>query len=451
MDIKEIKSSNINKIYEISISSSKMKEITNEKLQKIASNVNIPGFRQGKAPIAMVEKQYQSKAVSEALEEATNLAIDKIYKDYKPRTISQPKVKLDSFDIEKETKLTVELELFPEIKDVDFSKISIEKTLITLEDKDVDESLQQIANYYKTFEDLSEDKAMEMGDVAVINFLGKLDGVAFEGGSGENFPLELGSNMFIPGFEEQLVGKKKGEKIVVKVSFPNDYHAKHLAGKESEFDVDILKIQKVVPAPFDDELAKKNGFNNMDELKEDILSKYKSHILNLELKENKEKVLQELEKITDIEVPEGILKDEKNALWDNFVKNKDHMQSHIQNNDFEKHNHSKEEIELYKKSDDEVKAEHHNIALKRLRLGLLLNDIAVKNEIIVKDEDIQGVLLEESKMYNKDMNTLLEMYKKNQDAIKGLQGRILENKVLTFVLSKVNATEKKVPFSNYRK
>jgi trigger factor len=451
MDIKEIKSSNVNKVYEISIPSSKMKEITNAKLQKIANNTNIQGFRPGKAPLTMVEKQYKSKAISEALEEATNLAIEQIYKDYNPRTISQPKVKLDSFDLEQDTKFTVELELFPEIKDVDFSKISIEKTIIDIEEKDIEESLQQIANYYKSFEDLTQDVPVKIGDVAVINFLGKLDGIPFEGGSGENFPLELGSNMFIPGFEEQLVGKKKGEKVVLKVNFPDNYHAKHLAGRESEFEVDILNIQKVVPSPFDDELAKKNGFNTIAELREDILSKYKSHVVNLELKENKDKILQELEKITDIEIPQGILTEEKNALWDEFVRNKDHMKSHLENNDFETHNHSKDEIELYKKSDEEVKVEHHNIALKRLRLGLLLNDIAIKNEITVKDEDVQSLLLEESKLYNKDVNSLLAMYKANQNALKSLQGRILENKVLSFVLSKVKFNEKRVPFSNYKK
>jgi trigger factor len=451
MDIKEIKSEKSKKVYQVVIPAKTIAELTNQKLQKIASDVKLQGFRQGKAPVAMIEKQYKGQALSDALESATNDAVNKIFVDFKPRALSQPRVSLESFEADKDAIISVELDLFPEIKEVDFAKFKLETTKLEITDKEVNESLDQIANYYKKFEDLTENRPTQLGDVAVINFLGKVNDVLFDGGKGEDFPLELGSNMFIPGFEEQVVGKNVGDKFEVSVPFPKDYHAKHLAGQNSVFEVEIIKIQAVAKANLDDELAKKNGFDTLDALKEDIVKRYSEHTKTLELQLNKKVVLDKLEELEGIEIPENLLIQEEENLWKEFLHMKEHMKQHEAKADYDAHGHSQEEIDMYKKSDEEVKKDNKVKAEKRLKLGLLLNDIAVKNNIAVLDEDIQALLANEARAYNRDVKSLLSLYRSNPEAYKTLQGRILEDKVVSFILSKAKCSDKKIPFSEYNK
>lgn len=451
MEIKEIGKEGLKVTFEVSVNAEELTEAKNKKLAEIASKVEIDGFRKGKAPIAKVEAQYGNKVIPEVLEEATNNAIDKLYAEHKLETVSSPKVNVKDFSMEKGLELTVDIELFPEIKDVDFSKITLDKKVIEVSNKEIDESLEQMANYYKSFEDVTEARESKNGDVVVIDFLGKIDDVAFEGGKGTDFPLELGSNMFIPGFEEQLVGKKVGDKVMVKVPFPADYHAAHLAGKESIFEVDIKKMQQVAKAPIDDELAKKSGFETLDELKKDIVAKYQDHAQLLEKNTLKKQLIEELQKTADFELPESLLEAEKEALWKEFENFRNHMKSHEEKGDFEAHGHGEEDKASYKRPDEEVKKEHIETAKNRIKIALLLNNVASKNEIKVENKDVQEALQREAMMYGRDAQSLIAYYQSDKNAMRALQNRTLEDKIMSFVLDKVKYNESKISFEDYTK
>ncbi len=451
MEIKELSKEGLKITYVVSVSSEELIEAKKVKLQSIASKVTLDGFRAGKAPIDKVEAQYGNKVIPEILEESTNKAIDKLYAEYKLETVSSPKVNVKGFSMEKGLELTIETELFPEIKEVDFSSISLDKKVIEVSDKEINESLDQMANYYKTFVEVAEEREAKLGDVVVIDFVGKVDDVEFEGGKGTDFPLELGSNMFIPGFEEQLIGKKIGEKAIVNVPFPADYHATHLAGKDSIFEVDIKKLQQVAKANIDDELAKKSGFETLEDLKKDIVAKYQEHANLLEKNNLKKQLIESLEKTADFELPVSILEAEKESLWKEFKNFRNHMKSHEEKGDFKEHGHNAEDLQSYKKSDEEVKKEHEETAKKRIKIALLLNNVAAKNEIKIEDKDVQKALQNEAMMYGRDSTSLMSYYKSDKNAMRSLQNRALEDKIMSFVLDKVKYNETKISFEDYTK
>lgn len=451
MEIKELSKEGLKITYEVSVSPSELAEAKTKKLAEIASKVEIDGFRKGKAPVAKVEAQYGNKVIPEVLEDSTNNAIDKLYAEYKLETVSSPKVNVKDFSMEKGLELTVDVELFPEIKDVDFSKITLDKKIIEVSDKEINESLEQMANYYKSFEDVVDVRDSKMGDVVVIDFNGRIDNVEFEGGKGTDFPLELGSNMFIPGFEEQLVGKKVGDKVMVSVPFPADYHAAHLAGKEGVFEVDIKKLQQVAKAPIDDELAKKSGFETLEELKKDIVAKYEEHAGLLEKNTLKKQLMEALQKTADFELPLSLIESEKEALWKEFENFRNHMKAHEEKGDFEAHGHGEEDKSSYKRDDAEVKAEHVETAKNRIKIALLLNNVASNNEIKVEDKDMQEALKREAMMYGRDAQSLIAHYQADKNAMRALQNRALEDKIMSFVLDKVKFNETKISFEDYTK
>ncbi|MFL1780988.1 Trigger factor [Candidatus Hepatincolaceae symbiont of Richtersius coronifer] len=448
MEIKQINYIALEKTYEAFIDAKELEEIKQKKLQEFAQEAKVQGFRPGKAPLNLVEGQYKSKIMPEVINEATTQAIDKIYEEGKLSTVSSPKVDISEFS-DKGLTLVIKLELFPEVKDIDLAKITLQKTTIEVSDKEIDLSLKQMANYYKTFSDITEDRETMLGDTVVINFVGRMDGIAFEGGTGNDFPLELGSNMFIPGFEEQLVGKKVGEKVIVDVPFPTDYHAKNLAGKKSEFTVEILKIQAAKPSSIDDELAKKVGLKDLDELKNNIKERYQEQTEGLEKNNLKAALVLELKKTEDFQLPASLIKAEKNNLWNEFTHQKAHMQTHEKSGDYKSHNHNDEEIAFYKKSDEEIKQIQEKQAADRVKLGLILNHIARQESIIVKDEDIRAVLAKEAAMYGKDAEALIGHYKNDKAALKALQGKVMEDKILTFILGKINYKNKNISFEEY--
>ncbi|MCL2567208.1 MAG: trigger factor [Alphaproteobacteria bacterium] len=451
MEIKELSAEGLKRTYTVSISAVELASEKDKKLQSIAKKATIDGFRAGKAPLDKIEAQYGNKVIPEVLEDSTNNAIDKIYTDFKIETVSAPKVNVKDFSMEKGLELTVEVELFPEIKDVDFSKITLNKKVIEVGEKEINESLDQMANYYKSFEDITENRAAKNGDVLVIDFIGRIDGVEFDGGKGDDFPLELGSNMFIPGFEEQLIGKKVGDKAEVKVPFPSDYHAEHLAGKDSIFEVNIKKMQQVKKAAIDDDLAKKSGFSTLEELKQDIIKKYQEHAELLEKNVLKKQLIEELQKTADFVLPETLLASEKEALWKEFQHFKDHMKAHEEKGDFESHGHGDKDIQSYKKSDDEAKADQAVEAGRRIKIALLFNSIASKNSIKIEDKDLQDVLQQEAMMYGRDVGSMVSYYQSDKNAMRALQSRALENKIMSFVLGMVKFNESKISFEDYTK
>ena len=451
MQIKEIIKSSSQGKYEVSVSNVELNTIRAGLLENLAPTVNIPGFRQGKVPLDMVENKYKSKLTSDALEKAVNDGIKQVVEDNKLQPIGQPKINVKEYVDGGALIFEAEFTILPVVDEPDYSKITLDKVTIELSDTEVEKSLEELAKNYNSYEDIKTKRATKKDDVVVINFVGKADGVEFSGGKGENYPLKLGSNTFIPGFEEQLIGKNIGDKVEVNVTFPENYHSKDLANKKAVFDVELVKLQKAIPATIDDELAKKTGFQTLDQLKENIKKEHTQQLNDLQKNKLKQDLIDHLFKECKVEVPENILEDQLNNMWNDFLKQKEHMKSHENNNDHQDHGHTQDEIDYYNKPDDEIKKDHKEKAEKAIATSLIFNSVVTNNKLSLSNEDVMSEAQKEATMYGIDVNTFLERYKDNQQLLQQLQGRAMENKIVDFILDKVSFKETKVSFEEYLK
>jgi trigger factor len=450
MEIKELEKTELQRTFLINVSADELLVIKKKEIKKIGEKVEIQGFRIGKAPEHMVEAKYKNSILAEVVETATSDAVRKIYEDFNFQSMGNPSVSIKDFQMDKKLEVEVIFDLFPNIEGISLDKIVLPRNKIEITDAEIAKSLEEIAGHYKSYEDITSDKAAEKGDVVVIDFVGSIDGVEFEGGKGADFPLELGSNMFIPGFEDQLIGKKAGEKASVKVAFPKDYHAASLKGKDSVFEVSIKKLQKPVKK-IDDELAKKSGFEKLEDLKKDIKTRYEEQLNTIEKGNLKKALLEKLLEVKDFTIPEKLMEQEKKALWQQFLHMKEHMKAHAEKGDYESHGHSEEEINFYNKPEEEIKSLNEKKAKDKIKLGLIFNDIAVKNNLKITDTDITSFLTKEAQMYGGRVNEILNYYKSNKSALKQLESKVMEDKIIDFILSKVSFEDKTISFEEYMK
>ena len=258
MKITELKSTGLNKSYKVVMPKADFAKEVEAKLNQIAKGAKIQGFRAGKAPLAMIKKKYQSEVMSEALDDALRSGSNKVMAEKKLRPATQPNIKIVSFGEDKDLEFDMDVEILPEIKLGDFSKISLDKYTAEVPAEEVNKAVEYLAKARKQTVKVDGKKAAK-GDTVLIDFVGSVDGVEFKGGKGENYPLELGSGAFIPGFEDQLLNAEAGSKIDVKVKFPDNYHAKDLAGKNAVFAVSVKEVQEPKKVEINDELAKSLG------------------------------------------------------------------------------------------------------------------------------------------------------------------------------------------------
>ena len=267
MNITEKKSEGLVKSFNVVVTADEFKTIYDKKLAEAAGKIKLPGFRPGNTPIGIVEQKYGQAVKGETAEELIQEASRKIVVDNNLRAASAPKIDVGTFEDGKDFEFSVEVELLPQIDSVDFSNVTVEKPVAEVTDEEVEKALKRLADARKETEVLNEDRETKDGDVVVIDFVGTIDGEEFKGGSGKDFYLALGSNTFIPGFEPQLVGKKIGETVDVNVTFPEDYHAKDLAGKAAVFKTTLKELRQYKEAELNDDFAKTFGQDTMDALK----------------------------------------------------------------------------------------------------------------------------------------------------------------------------------------
>lgn len=305
MKATELKSEGLKKEFKIVIPAKDFEQKVDDKLNEVSKNVKLPGFRPGKAPKAMLKQKYKASVMGEVVDEAVRSATEELIKDKKLRPAMMPDVKITAFGEGKDLEFEVSLEELPEIKAGDFSKIELEKLTAEVPAEEVDKALQYLAQSRRETVKIDEDRASQKGDTAVIDFVGSVDGVEFQGGKGNAYPLQLGSGSFIPGFEDQLVGKKAGEKVDVKVTFPENYHAKDLAGKDAVFAVDIKELRETKNVEINDEFAKSLGEKSLDSLKSAISDRIKGDYEAASRMKLKRALLDNLDKNYNFDVPQG--------------------------------------------------------------------------------------------------------------------------------------------------
>ena len=403
----------------------------NSQLAEFAKNHEEKGFRKGHVPMDVIRSKYEGHFIGDVINALINDTLVAYCEEKKINPAVAPQVKVDSFVRNEPLKFSADFEIIPEIKDIDFSKISVEKKVAKATDKEIDEAIQNISNSRYTFEEITEDRKTKKGDVVDINFVGSVDGVEFEGGKADNYPLELGSGAFIPGFEDQLIGKSKGDDVDVNVEFPKDYGHEKLAGAKALFKVKINAIKEKKIPVVDDKLAV--------ELKRKDLADLKSYVKEL-LEQNYETSSKNLmkdevlDKLADekIEVPESLINQEVEYMF----------AQHKQMNPSEKLD---EKAEAKKK--DELKKQ----ATSRVKLGLILADVGKKEEVKIDQNEIQQAIMQEAMKYPSQAQQIFEYYSKNPQASEGIKAGIFEDKVLNIILSKVKVKEKEVNASELTK
>lgn len=426
MNIKELKSEGLKKEYKVTLPSKNFEDKVSKKLEEVSKKVKIQGFRPGKAPKALVEKQYKASVIGEVLENLIQEATAELLKSKKLNPAIMPDVKVTKFEDGKDIEIEVSVEVLPEIKVNDFSNIKLDKQTVEVDDAEVEKALKYISESRKETKKVETSRAAVNGDTLVINFVGSVDGVEFQGGKGDNYPLVLGSNTFIPGFEEQLVGKKAGEKIDVKVKFPDSYHAKDLAGKDSLFAVEVKEIREPMVVEINEDFAKSLGEKNLKELKAKIAEKIKADYEKASRMKLKRKLLDALDKEYNFQIPTSLLDQE----YDVIVKQYKHAKSHNQL-----------DPEDINRSEKDILAEYKEIAIRRVKLGLLLSEIAKQTKITVEPNDINNAIMEEARRYPGQEQAVMEYYLKNKEAIESLKAPIYEDKIIDYILGQIKLND----------
>ena len=408
MQVTETKSEGLVREYTVSIPASTIEENVNAKLKELSSTVSIPGFRPGKVPQSLLRKKYGPSVMGEVLEQTVNDSVAQVITEQEVRPAIQPKIEVTSFDEGKDLEFTVGLELLPELEEMDFSKIKLERLVLSAPDEDIEKTIENIAEGQKVFVKVEEDRAAENGDAMIIDFVGKIDGVEFDGGKAEGYTLELGSGSFIPGFEEQLVGAKAGDHVDVTVNFPDDYGAENLAGKETVFAVDVHELQKSEPAKVDDELAKKMGKADLDDLRAAIREEQEREYKNMSRMRLKRSLLDVISDGQDFDVPQGLVDNEFEAIRAQLEEQK-------------KNNPDDKEIQETDLDNEDTAAEYHEISARRIRLGLLMADVGSKNNIQVSPEDVNRAITAEATKYPGQEREVMEHFQKTPEAMESLK------------------------------
>ena len=430
MQVVETKNEGLRREFTITLLASEIEEKVDDRLEDLRKTANIPGFRPGKVPTALLKKRFGPSVMGEVLEQAVSESSRQAIEDNTLRPAMQPNIEITKFEEGQDLEYTMAVEVLPEIEAMDFSEIEIERLVAKADDKEVDETIARLAQQYRQTEPIKRARKAREGDVLVIDFVGKLDGEPFEGGTGEGHQLELGSNHFIPGFEEQLVGAKAGESLSVPVTFPEDYGAKTLAGKEAVFDVEVKEIREYVDTAIDDEFAKTLGQESLEGLRKSIAQRLEQDYAALSRDRLKRELLDILEKAHEFEVPPGMVEAEFNAIWSQY--------------DEARKNQDVEDDEDKGKSDDELKEDYRKIAERRVQLGLLLTEVGNANNVEVAAEEINRALFTEAQKYPGHEKEFIEMYRNSPEAMASLRAPIFEDKVIDFVLELAKVTEREV-------
>ncbi|MEM0976522.1 MAG: trigger factor [Pseudomonadota bacterium] len=426
MQVTETLNEGLKREYKILVSADELEAKVTEKLEEARPNVTLKGFRKGKVPLAMLKKQFGKSVLGETMQETIDGAISAQFDETGDKPAMQPDVKMVNEDWKEgdDIEVTLSYEKLPEISEVSLEGVKLDKLVVKASDTDIHEALETLAAQVQDFEE--KDGAAENGDQIVFDFVGKVDGDAFEGGSAEGFALVLGSANFIPGFEDQLIGISAGDEKSVEVTFPEDYQADHLAGKPAVFDCKVHAVKAPKSAAIDDAMAEKLGAETLDALKTQISERLEGEYSGAARMVLKRDFMDQLDERIAFDVPESLLDAEAKQIA--------HQLWHDENPDVEGHDHP--EIEPTE--------EHISLATRRVKLGLYLAEIGTQKEIEVTDAEMQQAIMQEAQKYPGQERAYFEFVQKNAGARQQLSAPIFEDKVIDAILSDIEVTDKEI-------
>ncbi len=433
MQVTETLNDGLKRGYTITLPAAELDAKVQEKLVEAQPEVAMKGFRKGKVPLSLLKKQFGQRLLGEAMQETIDGALNNHMEETGDRPAMQPEVKMtnEAWKEGDDVEVTVAYEKLPEVPETDFSSIELTRLKVVADDAAIDEALGNLAETAQNFEE--KDGAAEEGDQVVIDFVGKVDGEAFEGGSAKDYPLVLGSNSFIPGFEDGLKGVKAGDEKAVEVNFPEDYQAPNLAGKAAVFDCTVKTVNAPKKAEIDDELAKKFGAEDLAALKAQIAERLEAEYSGASRAVAKRALLDILDEKVSFDLPPSLVEAEAKQIA--------HQLYHEEHPEAHGHDHG----ELTPTD------EHNKLAERRVKLGLLLAEIGQKAEIQVTDQELTQAILNQARQYRGQERQFFEFVQQNPQMRQQIQAPIFEDKVIDHIFEQAKVDEKEVSKEDLQK
>jgi trigger factor len=435
MQVTETTNSGLKRGFQVTVAAADLSAKANVKFKEMAGKAQIKGFRPGKVPVEHLKRMYGKSVMAEVVNEAVDEHSRSVFADRNLKPAYQPEVKLPEGEAEVnaviegkgDLSFSVEAEVIPTFELQDASGLTLTKHLVEASDAHIDEAVARLASQYKSWE--SKDGASSTGDRVTISFVGKIDGVEFDGGKGEDIPLELGSNQFIPGFEEQLVGKKSGDDVTVNVTFPENYGAANLAGKAAEFATKVTGVEAPKVAAIDEDFAKKVGFEDVTKLRDMVKSGLEREFGRMTAMKMKRDVLDALDKQYSFELPSKLVDAEFNGIWNALQ------------NEMKKAGKSFADEDT---TEEKATEEYKTIAARRVRLGLVLGTLGEKEGIQVNEQELQQALIGRVRQFPGQEKQVYDYYRNNPSALIELRGPIFEQKVVDLIVGKATVSDKTV-------
>lgn len=437
MQVTETHSEGLKREFKVVLPAQDLASRVDGQLTEMRSKARINGFRPGKVPVAHLKRLYGRSIIADVVQEAINEANRKIVEDNKIRLAGDPKLELEggpeslekAFESAGDIAFKIALEILPKVELGSMDDIAIEKLVADVPEDEVERIVSLLAEQNRSYEAKPEDAAAEKGDKVTIDFIGKIDDEAFEGGTGTGVDLILGSNSFIPGFEDQLIGLKTGEQKTVAVAFPADYGAKELAGKPANFGVEIKAIAAPGPLSIDDEFAKGYGFDDLAAMRASVRSNIEKDYSQASRAKWKRALLDALDKKYSFELPQGLVEQEFQSIWGQVQAEQEKTGRTFADDET---------------TEEAAVAEYRQIAERRVRLGLVLAEIGETAGVKVSEEELNRALMERVRQYPGQEQKVWEFFRSNAQAMAQIQAPLFEDKVIDHVVAQAKVTERKV-------
>jgi trigger factor len=406
------------------------------RLAQLGGGLKLPGFRPGKVPMPVLKQRFGKNVMGEVLEQAISDSSQKLLSDRGLRPAGQPRIEILSGADKGDLEFSMAVELIPDIKVMDFKSVKLERLAVDIPEAEVEQAIERAAQRYRKTQPLAAPRPAQKDDVAVIDFVGKVDGTEFAGGSANDYHLQIGSGSFIPGFEDQLIGASAGDSKTITVTFPAEYPRAEVAGKEASFDVTVKELRELAPLVVDDELAKEMGTKDLAELRENMRKGLAAEYGNLSRTRTKRQLLDILADRHAFDSPPGLVETEFTAIWNQIEA--DRQLGRLDPDDANK-------------SEDELKKEYREIAVRRVKLGLLLSEVGRINDVQVSNDEMGRAIMNEARRFPGQERKVIDYYQKTPQAMIQLRAPIYEDKVVDFILDQAEVSERKVSVEEFTK
>jgi trigger factor len=428
MQVTELSAEGLKREYKVVVEAAEIEGQVAHRLEELKGRIRMPGFRPGKVPLALLRKQYGRSVMGEVLEQAVNRGSQKAITDHELRPALRPRIEVTAFDEGADLEFTMAVEVLPEVPEVDLKQIELTRPVAEVTEETVAGALDRFARRFQEYEAPAEPRPSRTGDRVIIDFEGRVDGGAFEGGQAEDVPLVLGSGFMLPGFEEQLTGIEAGAEVTVETGFPESYPNADLAGKAATFAVKVKEVSEPKPLELSDDLAKGQGFDDLPALQGAIRDSIAKEYAQLARAKVKRALLDHLAENYRFQVPAGMVDLEFEAIWKQLKQEMERTGEALAEG----------------QSEDELKAEYRAIAERRVRLGLILSDVGQKNELKVEQHELNTAIMDQARRYPGQEQKVFDFFRNNPSAVEHLRAPLYEDKVVDFILQMASVSERQV-------